>query len=89
MANNIVDLFAVNPHAAFHINGVVNSYTVDFMLDTGAAVSLMDTNTWNTIKGTSSLTPWQSPGLIGVGGTHSELVAQLSYNWNWVENSIM
>ena len=69
MANNIVDLFAVNPHAVFHIKGVINSYTVDFMLDTGAAVSLMDTNTWNTIKGTSSLTPWKSPGLIGVGGT--------------------
>ena len=36
MANNIIDLFAINLHA-FHINGVVNSYTVLFMLDTGAA----------------------------------------------------
>ena len=69
MANNIVDLFAVNPHAAFHINGVINSYTVHFMLDTGAAVSLLSTDTWNVIRGTSTLAPWTNPGLVGVGGT--------------------
>ena len=45
VANNIVDLFAINPHAAFHINGVINSYTVHFMLDTGAAVSLLGADT--------------------------------------------
>ena len=44
MANNIVDLFAINPHAAFHINGVINSYTVHFMVDTGVAVSLLGTD---------------------------------------------
>ena len=69
MANNIVDLFAVNPHAAFHINGVINSYAVHFMLDTGAAVLLLGTDTWNMIKGTSILAPWINPGLVGVGGT--------------------
>ena len=69
MANNIVYLFTINPHAAFHINGVINSYTVHFMLDTGAAVSLLGTYTWNKIKGTSTLAPWTNPGLVGVGGT--------------------
>ena len=86
MANNFVDLFAINPHAAFHINGVINSYTVHFMLDTGAAVSLLGTDTWNKIKGTSTLAPWTNPGLVGVGGTplrvsgiaklHLELIGQ-------------
>ena len=66
MANNTVDLFAVNPHAAFHINGYVNSYTVHFMVDTGAAVSLLDTKTWDKIKGNSSLEPPSNPGLMGV-----------------------
>ena len=52
MANNTVDLFAVNPHAAFHINGNINSYTVHFMLDTRAATSLLDAaKTWDKIKG--------------------------------------
>ena len=69
MANDIVDLFAVNPHAAFHINGSINSYTVHFMLDTGAAVSLLDAKTWDKIKGNSTLEPWTNPGLMGVGGT--------------------
>ncbi len=68
MANNFVDLFAINPHAAFHINGIINSYTVHFMLDIGAAVSLLGTDTWNKIKGTSTLAPWTNPGLVGVGG---------------------
>ena len=51
MATDITDLFAVNPHAAYYIKGIVNSYPVKFMLDTGAAVSLLDVNVWNTIKG--------------------------------------
>ena len=57
MANDIIDLFAVNPHVAFHINAVINSYTVHFMLDTGAAVSPLSNDTWNKIKGSSTLTP--------------------------------
>ena len=32
------DLFPINPHAAYYIKGIVNSYPVKFMLDTGAAV---------------------------------------------------
>ena len=64
-ANSIIDLFAINPHAAFHINSVINSYTVHFMLDTGAAVSLLNTDTWNKVKDTSTLVPWTNPGLVG------------------------
>ena len=69
MANSIIDLFAINPHAAFHINSVINSYTVHFMLDIGAAVSLLNTDTWNKVRGTSTLVPWTNPGLVGVSGT--------------------
>ena len=38
------------------------------MVDTGAAVSLLGTDTWNKIKGNSMLAPWTNPGLVGVGG---------------------
>ena len=43
MPNSIVDLFAINPHVAFHI---INSYTVYFMLDTMAAILLLNIDTW-------------------------------------------
>ena len=69
MANSIIDLFTINPHAAFHINSVINSYKVHFMLDTRAAVSLLNTDTWNKVRGTSTLVPWTNPGLVGVSGT--------------------
>lgn len=32
-------------------------------------MSLLGTDTWNRIKGTSTLSPWTNPGLVGVGGT--------------------
>ena len=69
MATDITDLFAVNPHAAYYIKGIVNSYPVKFMLDTGAAVSLLDINVWNAVKGGTTLSSWDSPGLVGVAGT--------------------
>ena len=50
MPNDIIDLFASNPHVSFHINSVINSYTVHFIVDTGTAVLLLDTDTWNKIK---------------------------------------
>ena len=69
MAIDNTDLFAVNPHAAFYINGTINSYPVQFMIDTGAAVSLIDSNTWNRIKGQSMVKSWVDPGLVGVNGS--------------------
>ena len=42
---NDIDLFAFNPHVSFHINSVINSYTVHFMVDTGTAVLLLGTDT--------------------------------------------
>ena len=68
MAGNLIDLFAVNPHSDFYINGNINSYPVQFMMDMGAAVSLIDSNTWNRVKGRSTLKPWVNPKLVGVNG---------------------
>ena len=69
MATDIIDLFAVNSHTAYCIKGIVNLYPVKFMLDMGAAVSLLDINVWNAVKGETKLSPWDSPGLVGVVGT--------------------
>ena len=64
MATDIIDLFAVNPHAAYYIKGIVDFYPVKFILDTGAAVSLLDVNVWNTIKGEAMLSLWNNSGLV-------------------------
>ena len=69
MANDIIDLFAVNPHVTFNINAVIQSYTMNIMLDSGTAVLLISNDSWIKIKGTSTLTPWTNPGLVGVRGT--------------------
>ena len=39
------------------------------MIDTGSAVLLIDSNTWNRIKGLSMLKPWVNSGLLGVNGS--------------------
>ena len=69
MAADITDLFAVNPHDAYYVKGTVNSYPVHFMLDTGAAVCLLDTSVWQRIKGEAVLLPWVRSRLVGVAGT--------------------
>lgn len=38
MASNVIDLLTVTPTTAYHIKGIVNLYTINFMIDTGAAV---------------------------------------------------
>ena len=39
------------------------------MLDTGAAVGLLDTSIWQRIKEEAVLSPWVCSGLVGVAGT--------------------
>ena len=74
MANDVIDLLTVNPTATYHIKGIINLYTVNFMVDTGAAVSLLDSKIWNRVKKSSDeLIQWSSPGLVGVGGTAIEV----------------
>lgn len=63
MANNVIDLFAVNPHAAFY--STINFYPVQFMIDTGAVVSLIDTDTWNKVEGMSTLQPGMPLRVMG------------------------
>ena len=62
-------MLPITLHVAVHINGIINSYTVHFMVDTGVAVPLLGTDTWNEIKGTSTLIPCTNPWLNEVGGT--------------------
>lgn len=50
MANNVIHLLTVNLTAAYHIKGIVNLYTVNFMIDTGVTVSLLNSRIWDEVK---------------------------------------
>ena len=69
LVSNIINLLTVNPTAAYHIKGFVYLYPVDFMLDMGAAVSLLNTQLWDRIKGLCNK-------LV-------ELHAQTRIGWSW------
>ena len=69
LASNVINLLNVNLTDAYHIKGLVNLHPVDFMLDTGAVVSLLNAELWNRIKGScSELVELHRPELVGVGG---------------------
>ena len=63
-------LFTVNPATVFQIQGVINAQPVHFMIDTGAAVSLISLNCWHKIKTLEDkLNVQYKPGLVGVDGS--------------------
>ena len=60
-------LLAVNPTSAYHVTGHLNNIPVNFMLDTGAPVSLIRKDVFDQAQG--ELVPWAGGGLVGVEGT--------------------
>ena len=64
-------LLAVNPATVYHVVGSVRGKDVRFMLDTGAAMSLISDQTWHSIdNGETTLTSWDGHKLVGVEGRH-------------------
>ena len=69
LASNVINLLTVNPTVAYHIKGLVDLYPVDFMLNTGASVSLLNVEVWDRVKRScSELVELHKPELVGVGG---------------------
>ena len=61
-----------NTPTAFAIQGTVFSTPASFLLDTGAAVSLLRHNEWQQAKPVNHpLHPWIGDSLVGVDGTRS------------------
>lgn len=57
--SDAITVFPVNPAAAYYISGVVDGISVDFVLDTGAAVCLLRKDVWDSANTTHrSLQPW-------------------------------
>ena len=62
---------AVNPAMSKFIVAIVKGSPVEFMLDTGAAVSLVREDVWDRLGGASAfgLSPWRGRHLVGVEGS--------------------
>ena len=72
-------ILTVNPVTAFQVQGTVNSKPVLFMIDTGAAVCLIDCECWNHIKvAEDKLGRHCAPALVGVYGSSLQI-----QNWKF------
>ena len=69
-AQDDVQLLAVNPTSTYQVTGTINGFSVSFMPDTGAAVTLLRKDAWDRVKTMQdALTPWSGPRFVGVEGT--------------------
>ena len=67
-------ILTVNPVTAVQVQGIVNTKPVLFMIDTGAAVSLIDCKCWNRIKvAEDKLDGHRAPALVGVNGSRLQI----------------
>ena len=67
-------ILTVNPVTASQVQGIVNAKPVLFMIDTGAAVSLIDRECWNHIKvAEDKLDRHCVPALVGVNGSSLQI----------------
>ena len=70
MAVNTYNLFPHNTPTAFTIQGIVFKTPATFLLDTGAAVSLLRHDVWQQANTAEQfLRPWIGNSLVGVDGT--------------------
>ena len=66
---NFIKLSDVTPMCAYHVTGELMKGKIQFMIDTGAAVSLIQEDSWKEAMDSQSvLSPWTGCELIGVEG---------------------
>ena len=67
-------ILTFNPVTAVQFQGIINTKPVLFMIDTGAAVSLIDHECWNRIKvAEDKLDGHHAPALVGVNGSRLQI----------------
>ena len=66
-----LDITSVNPAKAHKVQGTVNNSQALFVLDTGAAVTLLHKDVWDRVAAVRNvpLEPWPGQRLVGMEGT--------------------
>jgi len=68
--SNSIKLSAVTPTCAYHVIGEFSNGKIQFMIDTGAAVSLIRADAWKPAVGSQpTIFPWTGCQLVGVEGS--------------------
>ena len=68
--NPVVNVYPVDPASSFRVDGKINGRPVSFLLDTGAAVSLIRKDIWDSLEWGADLTTWSSDAqLVGMDGS--------------------
>ena len=62
-----IPLFTANPALAYHVRGHVNGADVTFLLDTGAALTLLQSRVWERTG--AELKQYTGPDLVGADGS--------------------
>ena len=77
----------VNPAVTYHIPVQIHGYTCSFLVDIGAAVTLMNTSTWVRCKlsgqSLADLIPWNHQRLLGVDGSPLQVKGSVSVQLNF------
>ena len=66
--NQNFSLYSVSPALAYQLEGSINQVPTNFVLDTGAAVTLLSHDYWNKL-GTSQIQPWDGTNLVGANSS--------------------
>ena len=76
LVNDIV--ISTLPHETFFVYGHVHGADVRFLVDTGAAVSLLNSTVWHKLSAKASLRlePWLGARLVGVDDSQLRVVGQ-------------
>ena len=76
LVNDIV--ISTLPHETFFVYGHVHGADVRFLIDTGAAVSLLNSTVWRKLSAKASLRlePWLGARLVGVDGSQLRVLGQ-------------
>ena len=68
--NSALYLFSVSPATTYQVAGTVNNTPASFIVDTGAAVTLISRELWDKAKTPQTkLEPWVGMELVGANGT--------------------
>ena len=71
MTHNL-SILVLTPNGGFHVDGLVNGAAMSFLVDIGAAVTLIHKDEWDSLNVQTQrvdLHPWDEHLLVGVNGT--------------------